>query len=324
LTSLRPVAGWGFALLLASSACTHDLDKLRSDRSSGLRDAGPSGSGSGGSGGRSNVGDGGGGSGGRGDAGTDAGGEGGSGGSEAPADTCEPCPELSSTATELELRSCCRGVGASECGFTFGASTLCLPGSVPGQADAACSGVTAGGMQLDGCCRPDGRCGLDATATGLGCVAREVISEHLGAGTAAAVACRYECETDAECNVVPGGFVCAEDPAGDERFCANECSRDRDCPTELEQVCAFANDFAMNRVLAICRPAVGGVEPGSVCEAAEDCVHGVCLAVTNREPYCTEFCRTHADCADDRPTCFESNIARPDGGTAQEFSICRK
>jgi hypothetical protein len=323
------VAAWSTVLLVGFvlSACTHDLDKLRSARSSDLRDAGDAGRS--GVGGREPADDGGAGSagagrGGSGGAGRDGGSEGGTGGSEPPPDACEPCPDLSSSAMQLELRSCCRGVGGNECGLTFGAGTLCLAGSVPGQADSACSGVTAGGMRLDGCCRPDGRCGLDASSTGLGCVAREVISEHLGSGAATAVACRYECETDAECNVVPGGFVCGEDPAGGDRFCANECARDRDCPAELEQVCAFANDFAMNRVLAICRPGVGDVLPNGTCAAAEDCVHGVCLTVENGEPYCTEFCRTSADCADDRPTCFDSNIARPDGGTPQEFSICRK
>jgi hypothetical protein len=293
-------------LLVAVAACKHDLDKLRSGRSAGLRDGGTGGAGAGSG------------------AAGDADNEGGTGGSAPATDACEPCEELSSTAMQLELRSCCRGVAGSECGLTFGAGTLCLAGSVPGQPDSVCDGASAGGMRLEGCCRPDGRCGLDARGTGLGCVAREIISEHLGDGSAEAVPCRYECENDAECNVVSGGLVCAEDPGGGARYCANDCARDADCAREFELVCAFANDLAMNRVLAICRSGVGDVEPGDPCTAAGDCVHGVCLAVTNQEPYCTEFCRTNADCADDRPTCFSSNIARPDGGTAQMFSICRK
>jgi hypothetical protein len=297
---------WSLALLIAVVGCKHDLDKLRSGRSAGMADGGSGGSGGAGS-----------------STARDAGSEDGAAGSEPPADACEPCDELSSTAMQLALRSCCRGVGGGECGLTFGAGTLCLPGSVPGQPDSVCSGASAGGMRLAGCCRPDSRCGLDASETGLGCVAREIISEHLGDGSAEPAACRYECEDDAECNTVAGGFVCTADPAGGARFCAKDCARDADCAREFESVCAFASDPALNRVLAICRSSVGDVNPGDPCTAATDCVHGVCLAA-NRAPYCTDFCRSNADCADDRPTCFAANIPRPDGGTVQSFSICRK
>jgi hypothetical protein len=315
----RVVAGAALVSLLALAACKHDLDKLRAGRTASIRDAGTSGSGGGAAGGNAGRAGSAGADGGPVDAGDDSGAAGGD-----PADVCQPsCPEVESGGA-LELRSCCRGVGGRECGLTFGAGAVCLPMAVPGQADSMCTGVTVGGMRFQGCCRPDGRCGLEAGATGLGCVAREFISEQLGDGTAEPVACHYQCEADEDCNGVPGGFVCAEDASGDERFCANDCSRDRDCPAEFGQVCGFSNDFAMNRVLAICRPPVGDVEPGEACTAAEDCVHGVCLMVTGREPYCTDFCRSNADCVPARPTCFTSNIQRPDGGTEQEFSICRK
>jgi hypothetical protein len=305
------------ALLLAPAACRHDLDKLRRGTEPGLRDnddGGRGGSGSGsGSGGGDAPRDGGGG-----DSGSDA--------AMPPVeDACEPCPELTAQAMQLGLRPCCRGLAAAECGLTFGGGNLCLPRDAPGQPDTECMAITTGGMRLPGCCRPDGRCGVMAGATELGCVVRDQALAGMGSESSAPIACRYECETDDECNVLPGGFACAEHPLDGERFCADVCARDGDCSEELGHVCAFANDFAMDRVLAICRPSVGDVQPGETCATAEDCAHGVCVRVQGGTPYCSQLCRTAGDCPAGQSTCAGSNISRPSGtGDMLRFSICKK
>jgi hypothetical protein len=297
-------------LLLCAAGCKHDLDKLRRASDDGLRDGGRGGDS--GASGR--------------EAPPDAGGESGSDGGRVPvSDACEPCPEPSEQATRLGLRSCCRGLAEAECGLTFGGGNVCLPRDIPGQTDAACSGTTANGMRLEGCCRPDGRCGLLADATGLGCVAREQVLPGAGDESVEPIACRYECDADEDCNLLSGGFVCAEHPLDGVRFCADECLRDQDCPEDLGLVCAFANDFGMDRVLAICRPAVGSVEPGEQCSRAEDCVHGVCLRVASGDPYCSQLCRSGVDCPADQRMCSGSNISRPSAtGDALRFTICRK
>jgi hypothetical protein len=302
------------ALLLAPAACRHDLDKLRSGEEPGFRDN-DGGRGGSGSGGRAASRDGG----------------GGSGGEESDAamppieEACEPCPELTAQAMQLGLRSCCRGLAAAECGLTFGVGNLCLPRDTPGQPDAECTAITTSGMRLGGCCRPDGRCGVMAGPTGLGCVGRDQVLAGMGSESSAPISCRYECENDDECDVLPGGFICAEHPQGGDRFCADRCARDRDCSAELGHVCAFANDIAMDRIVAICRDRVGELEPGETCATAEDCAHGVCVRVEGGTPYCSQLCNTPVDCPMGQRTCEPSNISRPSGDPPMlRFSICKR
>ncbi len=302
------------AALLACCAlgCKHDLAALRSATSSGggVRDSGtPShlgtgGSGSGGQGGSAGASDGGSGS-----------------GSVSPA-ACEPCPDQPDAGAALGLRACCRGTDGSECGLTFGMGQLCLQRMAPGQPSNACPSMGQGALSLDGCCRPDDRCGLDATGVELGCVAREEILVQIGAPRADPMACQYTCQTDDDCASATG-FVCAEDPKDSthkRRICVKQCLRDQDCVKGL--VCALGNDVAMDRVLAFCQPPVGNVAPGAYCSAAQDCVNGVCLQLQGMDPFCTQLCRNPADCPSGRNTCFASSINTPAKDAMQTFHIC--
>jgi hypothetical protein len=321
---LRPTALAALSALCALAvSCSHELDALRAERDeAGLRagsGAGRSGSGAGGTSGEGPdagvVPD----AGGSGSGGSGAGGNGG-----ASAGVCEPCPELSMQADTLGLRACCRGATDLECGLTFGQGTLCLPRDVPDQANDVCPEARMGQIALDGCCRPDGRCGVLADKVGLGCAAREEILPALGLDAPPPIACKFGCDTDADCGGLPGGFVCVETP-GDRsnRFCADDCARDRDCPRGL--ICALSNDIAMDRVIAVCQPPLGMGEPGADCGSANDCVNGVCTRLkTSPTTFCTELCGTVADCgAATAKRCLSSDISSPSGRPeAFSFKVC--
>jgi hypothetical protein len=311
-----PARALPWLLLLALLSCSHDIDALRSERgaSPGLReDAGGTGGGSGG--------------GGSGSGGSGAGGSGGSASSDAGPNVmgpgpCEPCESLTEAAMSLDLQSCCRGIGNTQCGIAFPQSEFCLPRFVQGTLDDACPDFNQGEMQLDGCCRPDTRCGLDAQALGLGCAAREeLLPEVDQGGDSEMIPCLYPCGVDEDCNVLPGGFVCAEDLSHAERHCARECKNDRDCAGT--NVCALGNDLGMDRVLATCQPAVGSAAPGESCMRAEDCMHGVCIGTAGTTGVCSNLCRLDGECPEDRPFCADTTILTIETRTEQMFRICR-
>lgn len=62
-----------------------------------------------------------------------------------------------------------------KCGIdvsSFGLGMGCNEMNAPGTADASCPGMNlAGFFMLEGCCRPDGTCGVLDTFAGLGCTA---------------------------------------------------------------------------------------------------------------------------------------------------------
>ena len=69
--------------------------------------------------------------------------------------------------------SCC--TDDDKCGASFGANT-CYELHQTGVANATCPNEKyLGWADITGCCKPDGRCGVDAKDIGLGCVAREEV-----------------------------------------------------------------------------------------------------------------------------------------------------
>ena len=299
----RACAGFVACALLVSAGCKHDIQALQSGSDPMHLRVGGSGTGASGSSGAS-----------------DAGAQGGSGGMDLPhpAAACEPCDELSAAAMAAGLRSCCRGLRGDACGLTTTSSALCLPRAVPGQSNPDCPGLqsTPG---LAGCCRPDGRCGLTASALGLGCVARDEIPASIAGKSLEPIACDYTCEQDDECSVLPGGRVCAEDPQdGSRRICADDCEHDAECPRD--QVCALANDVGMDRVLAFCQAPLSDRMPGDTCSRAEDCAQGLCLMDVQ---VCTALCTGPSDCPPALPRCLKGAINVPSGTRQDTFAICR-
>jgi hypothetical protein len=302
---------YGAALCLTASGCFHDLNALKAKRNmtGGLRnsDAGkPSTLSMDG-----------------GVAGENGGGASGAGGAPSEA-ACEPCPAVNDAGTALGLRSCCRGAINQECGLTFGQGSLCLARGVPGKSNSACPAAKQGATDLEGCCRPDGRCGLSGTMFDLGCVARDEILPALGVPRVDATACVYECVTDDDCGGVPGGYICGEDPKDTthmRRICLNDCVRDQDCPKG--QICTLGSDLANDAIRSYCRTPIGTGAVGDYCSAPRDCVHGICLQLKDMgNPYCTELCTNDPDCPASRPNCFGSKIDTPSKASTQNFSIC--
>lgn len=297
------------AVLVAALGCQHDLTALQTD----LDDNGPSlrkDAGASGSSGSSGAG----GSGGSHD---------GSGGSNLPSTSGDPClkscDEPSTAAKTAGLVSCCYGIRKDKCGLNFGMDKVCLPLSAPGRPDDTCPAAHKGLMQAAGCCRPDARCGFQADAFGLGCVAREDVPMSLLGAAITPIACAFPCQEDAQCSVAGSTYKCGPNPTtdGPPHICVQTCERDADCPRD--QVCALTNDKTENRVLAFCQSQLTDKAPGEPCSSADECAQGVCLM---NATVCTQLCKFQSDCPSERPVCYKAPIERPDGGTAQQFGAC--
>lgn len=306
--------------LLSSVACSHDIDALKS-RAQGSGGAGdlrgtggrrpislPKDAGAGGSDAETDGGL-------KPDAGDASSGSGGSG----AADRCLPCDVLTAEAKDLGLESCCRGPFNRECGLRSPITDECLPLLVPGMPSPTCLPVA--GVRLDGCCRPDARCGVDATDTGLGCVEPRQVTSDAMASDGTGCTGDYSCTTDADCAGASGDSVCAVRSPGGQGFCVDVCQRDQDCLSD--QVCALTQDYASMRVVASCMPAVGAAKPGETCSTPNDCDHGLCRPGMSSS-VCTLVCATAKDCPSELPKCekmsFADNVM---SGTPIAFPICK-
>jgi hypothetical protein len=158
----------------------------------------------------------------------------------------------------------------------------------------------------------------------LGCVARDEILPALGAPRADPMPCVYDCKTDDDCSAkVSGGFVCGEDSKDTtrmHRICLNDCLRDQDC--FKGQACTLGNDIAMDRIIAFCQAPVGSAAVGERCTSPKDCAQGICLQYEGVDSFCTQLCRTDADCAASRPKCFLSSIPTPSKLKTENFHVC--
>ncbi|MFI5306658.1 MAG: hypothetical protein ACHQ53_04850 [Polyangiales bacterium] len=301
----------GALLCACALGCRHDLNALRSGggKTSGLRDSGTPAKLM-----DSGVED-------AGDAGGH--GDGGTAGAPSPA-ACEPCDPLPD-AGMIALRSCCLGLLNRQCGLTFGGGGVCLQRDVPGQADTECPGATARQMKLDGCCRPDGRCGLNAPNYGVGCGAREELLVQLGSATASAASCKYDCTTDADCSAV-SGYSCAEDPTDSthkKHICVKTCHRDMECAKD--QVCAPQSDMQMGgRILAFCQAPVGSMMVNDPCAIPGDCAQHLCIRVSPGSPdgYCSQLCVTKADCPSTASKCLAQSFESTDAGPT--LRVCNR
>jgi hypothetical protein len=320
------------ALALAVPACSHDLEKLQDERSSLV---GGNGSGSG-SGGARNDGSGGGGSGTSG--GTDTGGA----MPMTDPDAClSSCDDLPSAAAQLGLERCCRGVDFEDCGVNFGVGQQCLGEDVEGLNDDDCPAETApSGAEFDGCCRPDGLCGLRFESLALGCVSRDVIPEML-LDDPEPIVCEYPCEADGDCDLVDNA-ICVEGRSNHDRsFCARACRGDGDCGQG--EVCGINNNFREDRVDGFCQRPIGSLQLGDICTSPESCPHGICGSPAGEAATrcadlcdglddclslhpecasrCTQLCQNDDDCESDRPDCVQASIPVPSKKDAAAASL---
>jgi YVTN family beta-propeller protein len=79
------------------------------------------------------------------------------------------CARFDATASFLGAGQCCTGNG--ECGSFF--RGRCVGRDQHGVPDGACPSEQVGTLRAAGCCRADGRCGVDLALLDMGCVARE-------------------------------------------------------------------------------------------------------------------------------------------------------
>jgi len=308
------------ATLLWSVACSHDIEALKSRAQSsggagGLRGTGGrraidmvKDAGAGGSGGKSDAGP-------KPDAGDASSGSGGSSG----ANRCFPCDDLTADAKDLGLEACCGGPFNGVCGLRSPVTDECLPLSVPGVPSAKCLPVA--GVGLDGCCRPDSRCGVDATSTGLGCVEPHQVTSDAIASEGIGCTGDYSCTKDADCAGANGDSVCAVRSPGAEGYCVDQCKHDEDCLSN--QVCALTEDYVGMRVVAGCARPVGRNMVGESCSGPNDCDHGLCRPGTP-ENVCTLICVGTKDCPAELPRCDKMDFANGVmSATKISFPICK-
>jgi hypothetical protein len=313
------------ALCVALLACSHDIDALKSQMlgSGGKPASGGSGGGGdkGGTGASSAKDDAGpSNDGGKDDAGAADGGasDGGDAGTSLDARACLPCADLSADAQALKLEVCCRGYLNGECGLRSKLTGECLPTMVPGAPSVKCSASAMVG--LGGCCRPDARCGLDADASGLGCVEpRQLAADNSGAD-AETCESTYKCKADEDCAGAKGDSVCAQQSASGDGYCVDSCQRDPDCLKG--QVCSLMLDYREDRVLATCMQPGGPDQPGAACvpTTRTSCDHSLCLTKSMR---CTLICTTNDDCPASLPKCVAQNVKSPSTSRTVAIPFCQ-
>ncbi len=178
----------GMVLLLVAAGCGGDDDDDGSGGSGGDGlDAGVGTAGSGGAGGADGGGSGGSGGAGGMDGGTEdgggsggLGGEGGGGSSGADAGPLMCGGEVCEAPEGSQLAACC--TTEDECGGNLGWATgPCQPWDMPGELDETCPSHTfiGGAIDLLGCCKPNGNCGVMSSA-GLGCIERTELARYAG------------------------------------------------------------------------------------------------------------------------------------------------
>lgn len=88
-----------------------------------------------------------------------------------PPPTCgdTPCSPFGATAKFLGVGQCC--TSDNQCGAYFDGA--CVARNQHGIRDRTCPNEVVGTLQVNGCCRTDGRCGLDLSRLEMGCVALE-------------------------------------------------------------------------------------------------------------------------------------------------------
>jgi len=194
--------------------------------------------------------------------------------------TCGPCPDLTGglglPGVGLNLETCC--VNAFTCGAREVGTTFCVDAFSVGTPDPACpSGTLSGSFPLavGGCCRDDGRCGLDGTLFGLACVPRENTPPALG-GPLNPIAC--------------GGV-------GPEPLCLsnNDCAPNESCA-----------GLELNTGIAHCIQADPGGNPlGEQCSPSDPvaCESQLCVDGLGE---CSVVCEAVDDCpnAFGEPLCF--------------------
>jgi hypothetical protein len=280
--------------VLAGSACSHDLEKLRGRQAAG------------------------------GGAAPDAAAS--SAGAAGAADTlasCQPCEAPTGLSELVTPAACCTGTKDAQCGVSLSAGSRCFARNSPGLPDATCPDLMRGGARFAGCCRFDEQCGVSVDALDLGCVARDEVPALLG-GPLAARGCAPKCDGDRACLTLLDVAVCVEDATHrpEARYCGYACKSDKDCAALPGTVCAIQPNRTDQRIDAVCRKAFGPGLLGDACVTTDDCAHGVCLDAPGTR-YCSQLCRTDLDCEGVGTQCKTSTIPVPAPGVGtQPFNIC--
>lgn len=194
---------------------------------------------------------------------------------------CGPCPAINPSLGT----ACC--VDSNTCGVQGTGTGICIDAFDPGPLDANCPAETLVGANAAGCCRTDGRCGVQGNILNLGCVAREDIPPAFG-GPYPFQSCggsidRIECLSNNEC--APFGQVCG--------------------------------DLDYNTGAFHCVPLMGGGETGDQCfdpMASGECASGLCFPNTLE---CTTACSSVFDCDSALQVCAGFLAVN---GT--QFSVC--
>jgi hypothetical protein len=280
--------------VLAGSACSHDLAKLRGRQAAAGSDA-P-------------------------DAAVLIAGAGGAADNLASCQPCEPANGLSELVTP---EACCTGAKDAQCGVSLSAAGRCFARNSPGLSDTTCPDLMRAGARFAGCCRFDEQCGVSVDALGLGCLARDEVPVLLG-GPLAARACVPTCDGDRACATLLDVSVCVEDATHrpEARYCGYSCKSDKDCAALPGTVCGIQQNKTDQRIDAVCRKAFGPGLLGDACVTTTDCAHGVCLDAPGAR-YCSQLCRTDLDCEGIGTQCKISTIQLPaPGAGTQPFNIC--
>jgi hypothetical protein len=175
------------ALLVLGSACGGDDDGGDGNESGGgggdeqdaaAGDDGEAGESGGGEAGDGEAGESGGGEAGDGEAG-ESGGEGGTGGDVVPLDAgASDAGDVTTCGSAVCVApECCDDAFVSRCGLRVGEKACLPPQMSTTMSDERCPSVpiSNGAFMIPSCCTEEGRCGIDANAAGMGCIALEEV-----------------------------------------------------------------------------------------------------------------------------------------------------
>lgn len=251
-------------------------------------------------------------------------------GTDVETDTGPSCGVVGKPCCGVVAATCSAGAVCDGTNCVAATNTCVRPSDCTGT--KVCGGPTSCGVGLcDTCVSTAGVKTAFQSCTGSNQCASGLCDQARAVCT---TACSLAISGDADCAALGSNVVCTEldlssslsdggTISGRLGYCARSCRRDGECTTG--EVCLPSNNFALDRIDAVCAPPrtmPGTKNVGETCTTSADCKAGACLTFGSNK-YCSSFCQTGADCGGSTPTCGTMFLIPPSTVGSQAMQMCK-